>query len=280
MRELKPGQCLARYEVVRKIGEGGFAKVYEVRDGRSGKTLAAKVLVDGLAGDPERREHFFRVAKAWMNVRHGNVVALHDAGISSEGVFLAMELLRGRELGKALAAGGRMEWRDALPIFRSLCSGIRALHEEGIIHRALGLQSVFLHDAQGGIVPKIMDSPLCRVRGKDAYLQKGTMVGVPDHMAPEQVRLAMGIGASHDERIDVYSLGSILYRMLAGRSLFPSQEPTEAIVARVHELPADLRSISPAIPLAVGAAVMKAVATEPEFRYQSMREMGEALSSI
>ncbi len=106
------------------------------------------------------------------------------------------------------------------------------------------------------------------------------MIGVPDHMAPERVRLAMGMGATHDERIDVYSMGSVLYRTLAGRSLFPSVEPTEAIVARIHEMPADLRSINPAVPAALGAAVMKAVAAEPEFRYQSILEMGEALSSI
>ncbi|MEW6035225.1 MAG: protein kinase [Candidatus Micrarchaeota archaeon] len=115
MSELRPGQSLARYEVVRKIGEGGFAKVYQVNDHMSGKSFAAKVLVDGLAQDSERREHFFRVAKAWMNVRHDNIVALHDAGISDQGVYLVMELLRGSELGKVLAAGeawsGRMRCR-------------------------------------------------------------------------------------------------------------------------------------------------------------------------
>ncbi len=225
---LEPGAVVGRFELVREVGRGGFATVYEARDRALGRTVAFKALGPGTR--PRREERLVREAEAAARLSHPNIVTLHDVGRSEHGPYLVMELLRGRTLAQRLAQGP-ITLRETLRVAVEVARGLAHAHANGVIHRDLSPGNVYLCD-DGQV--KVLDFGMAHAFGR-RKLDGGT----PSYMAPEQWR-----GAPEDERTDVFALGVILYRMLADELPFRQDGAKPLLFSRaapaldVTEMPA------------------------------------------
>jgi serine/threonine protein kinase/tetratricopeptide (TPR) repeat protein len=220
-RRLEPGTVIGRFELVREVGRGGFGTVYEARDRDLGRTVAFKAVLPG-ADVEVREERLIREAEAAARLSHPNIVTLYDVGRSENGSYLVLEFLRGQTLGQRLGLGP-LSTMEALRIAVEVAKGIAHAHASGVVHRDLSPANVFLCD-DGQV--KVLDLGMAHAFGRRRV--EGGTVG---YMAPEQRR-----GAPEDERTDVFALGVILYRMLAGELPFRDAPDTGA-PAPVLEVP-------------------------------------------
>ncbi|HET8725159.1 MAG TPA: protein kinase [Anaeromyxobacteraceae bacterium] len=255
----EPGTRIGRFEIVSELGRGGFGIVYEALDRDLGRSVAFKLL-QGSARPTAREERLLREAETAARLSHPNVVTLHDAGRSEYGPYLVLELLRGETLADRLAAGPvplAMAVRVAVEIGR----GLSQAHAQGIVHRDLSPRNVFLC-ADGHV--KLLDLGMAQAFGR-----RKVEGGTPAYMAPEQWR-----GAPEDERTDVFALGVLLYRMLAGELPFPDDDgrsaagPRRAPLIQVPEAP-DLPAI-----------VDRMLAKDPVDRYRDAGEVVAALTPV
>jgi serine/threonine protein kinase len=216
---LRPGAVVGRFELVREIGRGGFGVVYEARDRELGRSAAFKAIRAGSRA-ALREERLLREAEAAARLSHPNIVTLFDVGRSEHGPYLVLELLRGQTLAARLEQGP-IPGREALRIAVEVAKGLAHAHSQGVVHRDLKPGNVFL--CEDGQV-KVLDFGLAH-----AFGQRRVDGGTPAYMAPE------------DERTDVFALGVILYRMLAGNLPFPDDDLERAVVgsraAPVLEVP-------------------------------------------
>ena len=248
----RPGEVIGRYELVREVGRGGFGVVWEARDRDLGRTVALKLLRVRAEAVPEKR--LLSEAEVAARLSHPNIVTVLDVGRSAHGVYLVQEYLAGETLA-ARIAGGRLSLRESLRIAVEIARGLAHAHAHGVVHRDLKPQNVFLcEDGQVKILDLGMASALGR-RKLDG--------GSPDYMAPEQAR-----AAPEDERTDVFALGVLLYRMLAGASPFPDGRAAGQRVARglqVKEAPE------------LGSLVEAMLSVDPTHR---PRDAGEVLQDL
>jgi len=205
---LSPGTMVGRFEVVRQIARGAFGDVYEARDQELGRSVALKLIQPGR--DRAREALSAREAEAVARLSHPNLVTLFDAGRWAGGPYLVFELLRGRTLERRLL-DGPLPVREAVHVAVEVARGLAHAHADGVVHRDLKPANVFL--AEDGKV-KILDFGLAHALG-----WRRVSGGTPDYMAPEQ-----WAEAPEDERTDVYALGVLLHRMLAGVHPFPASE--------------------------------------------------------
>lgn len=205
---LLPGASVGRFELLREIGRGGFGRVWEAHDRELGRSVAFKAIRLGSSASVHEAR-LLREAEVAARLAHPNIVTLYDAGRCDHGPFLVLELLRGQTLARRLEQGS-LERKAVLPLARALARGIAYAHQQGVVHRDLKPGNVFL--CRDGQV-KILDFGLAH-----AFGARKVAGGTPAFMAPEQWS-----GAPEDERTDVFSLGVILYRLLADRLPFPSQ---------------------------------------------------------
>ncbi|GEJ55466.1 hypothetical protein AMYX_02070 [Anaeromyxobacter diazotrophicus] len=226
---LHPGLVVGRFELVRELGRGGFGVVYEARDRELGRAVAFKAICT--SGSPEVREgRLLQEAEAAARLSHPNIVTLHDVGRTEHGPYLILELLHGRSLAARLAHG-RLSVGEAVRVGVEAAKGLAHAHARGVVHRDLTPGNVYLCD-DGQV--KLLDLGMAHAFGC-RKLEGGT----PAYMAPEQ-----GRGAPEDERTDVFALGAVLYRMLAGELPYgeggagASHGPRAAPALEVPELPA------------------------------------------
>jgi TolB-like protein/Flp pilus assembly protein TadD len=205
-RGLRPGALFGRYELLREIGRGGFGVVWEARDRELGRSVAFKAVRPGSQAGL-REERLLREAELAARLSHPNIVTLHDVGRSENGPYLVLELLRGQTLAERLGLGP-LPVHEALRIGLELAKAVAHAHGQGVVHRDLKPGNVIIGD-DGQV--KVLDFGLAH-----AFGHRKAAGGTPAYMAPEQWR-----GAPEDERTDVFALGVILYRMLAGELPFP-----------------------------------------------------------
>src|SRR5690242_10402149 len=241
---LASGTRLARYEILAPLGQGGMGEVYRARDVRLGREVAVKVVPPRLAQDPDRLARFEREARAVAALAHPNILVLYDVGHEQGVPFAVTELLEGVTLRGRLA-GAAVPWREALDIGAAVADGLAAAHARGIIHRDIKPENLFL-TADGRV--KILDFGLARVEvpapsdsetGPYApgHTDPGTVVGTVGYMAPEQL-----CGLPADARSDLFSLGCVLYELVAGRHPFPGRTAVETAAAILHDEPPPLAS--------------------------------------
>jgi len=254
---LRPGAVVGRFELLREIGRGGFGVVYEARDRELGRSVAFKAIRAGPRA-ALREERLLREAEAAARLSHPNVVTLFDVGRSEHGPYLVLELLHGQTLAKRLAQGPIHE-REALRIGVEVAKGLAYAHSRGVAHRDLTPGNVFL--CEDGQV-KVLDFGLAH-----AFGQRRVDGGTPAYMAPEQWK-----GAPEDERTDVFALGVILYRMLAGSLPFPDDEPGKAVTGPRAAPALEV----PDVP-ALGSLVARMLAKDPVAR---LRDGSEALAAL
>lgn len=278
------GTVLAdRYRVLDLIGKGGMGKVYLAEHVAIGKKVAIKVLSQAYCHRPDQVKRFLREARAASTIDHENVIDITDFGEMPNGsVFFAMEYLQGEDLGKLLGRQGRLSWPRARRIILQICRALQAAHGRGIIHRDVKPENCFLITRGGRRdFVKVLDFGIAKVVDEDRKVshtltQAGALIGTPEYMAPEQVT-----GEVADPRMDIYSIGCIMYQLLTGRLPFSDKTMFGVLTQQVNMKPPPLREVAPEadLPEEVEAIVVRAMEKTKEARYQTMLEMVEAIAA-
>lgn len=287
------GRVIAgRFKVTSLIARGGMGKVYRAEQAPLGRLCAVKVLFPNYAGgaDPEFHRRFFREASITSKITHPNCVTLFDYGKTDDDIYyMAMEYLEGQTLHLALRQGGVMHEVRAGKIATQICRALREAHKLGVIHRDLKPANIFLTrpnaiapEASGSMPPvneededfvKVLDFGLVKhlsERPEEQLTQTGLFMGSPKYMAPEQIQ-----GGQVDERTDIYSLGIIMYEMLAGKVPFERATSVNILMAHVGEPPPPMREVNPNLVCspAFEEIVMRSIAKNPDERFSSMDEL-------
>ena len=260
------GRRLGDYEILETLGEGGMGIVYRARDLALDREVALKVLQPYLAQDEEYERRFVREAKMAAKLDHPNIVAVYAAGRCESMLFMAMQLVRGRTLHQVLRERHRLPVAEALGIVRQAAEALDVAHKAGLVHRDIKPNNIMVDD-QGRV--KIMDFGLMRshVSG-EAITRSGDFFGTPEYASPEQCETS-----ELDGRSDLYSLGAVLYEMLAGRMPHKADTPLALFKKILHEPPPPIRKINPDVPPAVEALVNKLLAKKPSQRFTSASEL-------
>jgi hypothetical protein len=269
-----PGSVIAdRYKLVRQIGEGGWGVVYEAEHLRLGHKVAVKVLRDFVAFDAEAVARFHREAQAVTAIAHPNIVQVIDFGDLPDGApFMVLEHLEGTDWGAVLEREGPQPLDAVARVLVDVCRALSAAHAKGIVHRDLKPANIFL-TAHG---VKVLDFGISKFAGpSDSYLtQSGKMIGTPRYMSPEQCEARRDI----DHRSDIFALGVLLYRALAGRVPFDAESHVAVVSKIVSAEPEPLAKLRPNLPNDVAALAHRMLAKNRDDRPQSCREIELALT--
>jgi serine/threonine-protein kinase len=261
------------------IKQGGMGAVYRGKHVLMDKTVAIKVLKPSLAGDDAVVARFSREAKAASKISHPHAVSVTDFGEAENGiVFLVMEYLDGRTLKEVIASDGPLKLNRALNIVRQVAGALDAAHSQGVIHRDLKSDNIMLVHHDGDEWSKVLDFGIAKIlqphdKSESDITHANLVVGTPQYMSPEQCSLSGAL----DARSDVYSLGIILYEMLAGRVPFAGESATVIMMKQVQDPAPSVLAARPDLPEAVGGVIGKALAKQPIDRYQSAGELSSDL---
>ncbi len=247
-----------KYRIDSRIGSGGMATVYRATRLLIGDQVALKLLHAEQLPDPQTAERFRREAQAAARLKHPNAVSIYDFGVSPDGlVYLVMELVEGQSLRRLIKEQGPLTPSAASEILTQISGALDEAHRQHIIHRDIKPDNVVVALTQGGPRVKVLDFGIARLRDLNVLsnlTQTGSVVGTPHYMSPEQC-----LGEELDARSDIYSLGVVVYEMLAGIVPFNSPTSMAVVVQHVNATPAPLRALNMSIPLPVEAVVLKAL---------------------
>jgi len=273
MGELGTGSIIGgRYRIDSHLATGGMGSVYATTDVRTDRRYAVKVLHAKFAKMSALVERFKREALLLDSVAHPAVVNIHDCGETDDGcVFIALELLQGETLQQLMDREGPLEARALVPILRAVCNALAAIHAHGLVHRDVKPSNIFLVEAAGGPVIKLIDFGIAKATSLERLTSLGQVLGTPNYMAPEQ--LAGDLHA--DERTDVYAVGVVIYRALAGRSPWTGDR-LRAITAILANDARPLSGLRPDLPASVVHEVMRAMSLAPRDRHPNAIALADA----
>lgn len=263
---------LNRYKVVEKIGGGGMSVVWKAYDLVLDRHVALKVLRPEMSEDEEFVRRFRREAQSAASLSHPNIVSIYDVGQDRGLHFIVMELVEGETLRDKLKREGRLSLPDALDIAGQICEGLAHAHARRIIHRDIKPQNILI--TSRGLV-KVTDFGIARALGGISTTARDVVVGSIPYMSPEQAK-----NGTVSARSDLYSLGVVLYEMLSGRPPFIGDSPVAIAVQHAEAKVPSLCDSDPSIPASVDLFVQKALAKDPENRFQSAEEMLEAIYAL
>ncbi len=272
-----------KFRITREIGRGGMAAVYEAENVDIGKRVAVKILAAELITSRIVRERFLREARAAAAVRSPYICDVYDSGMFEERPFLVMELLEGESLYDMLTRVRQLDFEDTLRIATHSARGLGKAHESNIVHRDLKPENIFLtKDEEGRLLAKLVDFGLAKFyepTGADQatvrLTREGALFGTPAYMSPEQ---AKGKGEV-DHRADLWALGCIVYECLTGQTVWSVDQGVAMILAQIASAPLPRPSkLRPDLPPAFEQWFYKALEREPERRFQTARELADALA--
>src|SRR5688572_21480521 len=273
------GQTINHYRVISALGAGGMGEVYLAEDKRLQRKVALKFLPALLTQETTHLRRFEQEARAVAALSHPNVCTIHEVIKTESGRHcIVMEYVEGVTLRERITKG-QMEIAEALDAAVQIASGLSAAHEAGVVHRDVKPENVMVR--RDGYM-KILDFGLAKLtqdkselvdsegetRAPNLHTTPGVVMGTFSYMSPEQAR-----GLQVDERTDIWSLGVVLYEMVAGRQPFKGATPTDLIIAVAGQDPAPLTSFAPDVPIQLERIVMKALSKERPQRYQSANDM-------
>ncbi|HTE54756.1 MAG TPA: serine/threonine-protein kinase [Kofleriaceae bacterium] len=272
-----------RYEIVRKIGQGGMGAVYEATHKLLGKRVAVKVLLDKYAQKDQIVARLEQEARLASSIGHANIIDITDFGQTIDGrTFVVMEFLEGESLGALIARSGRLDPHRAIGISRQVASALGSAHEKGIVHRDIKPENVFLLRRGEEDFVKVVDFGISKSlkpeSGEDSprLTQTGMVLGTPLYMSPEQARGDDEL----DHRIDVYALGVILYEMVTAEVPFRGSNYLNILSQVLSDEPTPPSQLNPDVSPDLEAVILKALEKDRAERYQSMEEMGADLSAL
>jgi serine/threonine-protein kinase len=260
-----------RYRIQRKLGAGGMADVYLAEDQELGRRVAIKILNGRHANDDQFIERFRREAKNAAALNHPNIVSIYDRGEAEDTYYIAMEFLDGRTLKELIVSRGAAPVNVAIEYARQILSALRFAHRHGIVHRDIKPHNVLV-DSDGRV--KVTDFGIARA-GTSQMTEAGSIVGTAQYLSPEQAR-----GGEVDPRSDLYSLGVVLYELLTGKTPFDGETPVEIAMKHLSNAPKPPSKLRPDIPRELDMVVMRALAKNPDDRYQSADEMEADLERV
>ena len=260
-----------RYRIERKLGAGGMADVYLAEDQELGRRVAIKILNSRHGNDDQFIERFRREAKNAAALNHPNIVSIYDRGEAEDTYYIAMEYLDGRTLKELIVSRGAAPINVAIEYARQILSALRFAHRHGIVHRDIKPHNVLV-DGEGRV--KVTDFGIARA-GTSQMTETGSIVGTAQYLSPEQAK-----GGEIDPRSDLYSLGVVLYELLTGKTPFDGETPVEIAMKHLSTTPKPPSSLRPDVPRELDMVVMRALAKNPDERYQSADEMEGDLERV
>src|SRR5919199_68796 len=255
-----------RYRIVRKLGAGGMANVYLAEDQELGRRVAIKILDDRHAADEQFVERFRREAKNAAGLSHPNIVSIYDRGEAEGTYYIAMEYLEGRTLKELIVTKGPTPIHVAIDYTRQMLAALGFAHRNGIVHRDIKPHNVVV-GPDGRL--KVTDFGIAR-SGASQMTEAGSIIGTAQYLSPEQAR-----GAPVDQRSDIYSVGVLLYELLTGSVPFTGDTPLEIAMKHLSAVPEPPSTKRPEVPRDLDLVVLRALAKNPEDRYESAEEMDE-----
>jgi len=261
-----------RYEIIKELGKGGMGVVYQAHDPQIDRSVALKVLRVDRVVNEEFVLRFFKEAKFIGRLSHPNIVTVYDVGRDHGTIYIAMEYLQGEAFNEVIRSG-RLNVEKIIDITLQVADALGYAHNKGIVHRDIKPSNIILTD-EGGV--KLTDFGIARSEDSTAaqQTQTGVILGTPFYMSPEQV-----MGKRVDGRSDLFSLGVILYELIVGRKPFEGDHFTAIFRAITDDIPVAPLRIDASIPPSLSDLIMKALSKNPDERFQTGKEMGDALKS-
>ncbi|MGW3665488.1 protein kinase domain-containing protein [Streptomyces sp. NPDC005141] len=260
-----------RYRLTRRLGRGGMAEVFAAEDVRLGRTVAVKLLRSDLAEDPVSKARFTREAQSVAGLNHHAVVAVYDSGedVVGHGVvpYIVMEIVEGHTIRDLLINAEAPGPEQALIIVSGVLEALAYSHQHGIVHRDIKPANVIITET--GAV-KVMDFGIARALhgAQSTMTQTGMVMGTPQYLSPEQA-----LGKAVDHRSDLYATGCLLYELLALRPPFTGETPLSVVYQHVQDIPVPPSEVSDGAPPELDGLVMRALAKDPDDRFQTAEEM-------
>ena len=261
------GNTILHYKISAKLGEGGMGVVYKAEDTKLKRDVAIKFLPLHIAASDEDRQRFKIEAQAAAALNHPNISHVYAIEEHGEELFIVMEYIEGRELKEIVETHkhASLPVETTIGYATQIASGLQAAHEKDIIHRDIKSSNIMVTE-DGKI--KIMDFGLAKIRGGAQFTKVGTTLGTAAYMSPEQAR-----GEETDHRTDIWSFGVVLYEMLTGQLPFPGDYEQAVIYSIMNEEPEPLTGLRTGVPMELERIVLKALAKDPDERYQHVDEM-------
>jgi hypothetical protein len=276
---LKPGDLFdQRYRIQREIGAGGMAYVYAAVDEELQDTVALKVIKPELVNEKELVERFKREVRIARQINHPNIVRIFEFGRTQlqdkTFYYLTMELLKGVDLGTWLLTRGSITLNETVEIGIQLCEALRVAHGQGVVHRDIKPQNIFI-DEDGRAT--LMDFGISRLATLTGLTSGSQLMGTPRYMSPEQVS---GRKRELDHRSDIYSVGIVLYELCTMQVPFGGETPVEIALRHVQEAPKPPRDVNAKVSPALEKIIMTCLEKDPASRYGSAAELGAALQAV
>jgi hypothetical protein len=263
------GDQIGDFRVIEKIGEGGMGVVYKAVDVRLDRPVAIKMLNASLVHNPDLVQRFQAEARAQANLNHTNLATLYAFLVDQGNAYMVMEFVEGENFEQIIRRNGPIQPNDAIPWFKQALLGIGAAHRVGVIHRDIKPSNLMLN--RQGIV-KVMDFGIAKAMGTRGTTRTGMQMGTLAYMPPEQIQ-----NRTVDVRSDIYALGVTLYEMLSGHVPFESDSEFQTMQDHVSTPPPPLSRYYPYAPREFECVVDKALAKNPNDRFQTVEEFGSAL---
>jgi putative nucleotidyltransferase with HDIG domain len=273
------GRLIGNYRIIRELGGGAMGKVYYAEHALMGRRAAIKVIRDELSSDQESVQRFINEARLVSRIGHPNIVEITDFGQYESRYYIIMELLEGETLEERLHKEGKLDEVTAVQLTICIADALRSAHELGVVHRDLKPENIFLAQRPGVELPvvKVLDfgiaKLMCAPGNGGQSTSPGAVIGTPQYMSPEQCQGDEQL----DHRSDIYSLGVILYRMLAGRVPFERDSVIQIMSAHIHAAVPSLRALRSDVSQRAETAILKALQKKPEQRFSDMLAFRYAL---
>src|SRR6266571_4696931 len=274
-----PTEIAQRYQIIKRLGAGAFGTVYKAKDKILGRMVAIKTIrLEGLAasggaGLEELMDRFKREAMVSAQLKHPNIVTIYDIGDSEGMSYIAMEFIDGVGLDRVIAGAGRLSVERAASLAAQVADALDFAHKHNVVHRDIKPANIMV---EAGDRVKVTDFGIAKVTDSGEHLtMTGSLLGTPSYMSPEQAR-----GGQIDGRSDLFSLGCVIYEMLAGRKAFRGESITALIFKIITEEPPNIRDLDPDVPDEIVRIIAKAISKAPEARYQTGRELAEDLLAL